>query len=101
MNTAHIGMQDYKDLLDIRTEKLFNGPSAQIVIWSSEKINMVYFTEVLDYKNGNLYSVFYSPLKVNLEAKQRQKSIITKEELYDIGGHVLVSTYQWDGKLCY
>ncbi|NLJ88443.1 MAG: hypothetical protein GX327_06670 [Epulopiscium sp.] len=100
MNTAYIGMQDYKDLLDIRTEKLLNGPSAQIVIWSNEKNQYgYYFTEVLDYKNGNLYSVFYSPFESEFGSEtEGNKSIITKEELYDIGGHVLVSTYQWDGE---
>ena len=91
-------MQDYKDLLDIRTENYLMDHLHKLSYGLMKNQYGYYFTEVLDYKNGNLYSVFYSPLKVNLEETEGNKSIITKEELYDIGGHVLVSTYQWDGE---
>ena len=84
MNTAYIGMQDYKDLLDIRTEKYLMDHLHKLSYGLMKNQYGYYFTEVLDYKTGIYIVCFIHLLKVNLEAKQRAINLLLQRKNYMI-----------------
>lgn len=98
-SSSYLTVNDYKDIINIETQKIIDSPSPQIVVSFSDKNQYGhYFTEVFKYKEEYLNCIFYSELKTEFgNENEKNKSIITKENLLDIEEHMLVTTYHWNG----